>query len=75
MIRRLPTFQGYTIDVRLKEFRKVERDKLPEFIPFESEAAIRLLSELKAHPETIKTYQDENPCVIVQDIEIALARG
>jgi len=34
----------YTIDYRLKEFRFIEYGKMPEFIPFNSELGIKLLS-------------------------------
>ncbi len=37
MIRELPVFRGYTVDERLREFRKVEADARPEFISFDSE--------------------------------------
>jgi hypothetical protein len=42
----LPTFRGYTIDVRLQEFRKADLDQGfmgLEFIPFHSEAGRALL--------------------------------
>ena len=68
MIKRLPTFQGYTIDVRLQEFRKVEWDKLPEFIPFQSEAGCELYNKMQDHPEDIKTYQGEDPYDIMQPV-------
>jgi len=34
----------YTIDYRLKEFRFIKYGKIPEFIPFNSELGIKLLS-------------------------------
>jgi len=34
----------YTVDYRLKEFRFIEYGKMPEFIPFNSELGIKLLS-------------------------------
>jgi hypothetical protein len=34
----------YTVDYRLREFRFIEYKKMPEFIPFESELGIKLLS-------------------------------
>ncbi len=43
MTRHLPVFHGYTVDERLREFRKVPRDTLPEFIPFDSPAGGRML--------------------------------
>jgi hypothetical protein len=33
----LPVFEGYTVDERLGEFRKVSRETGMEFIPFDSE--------------------------------------
>ena len=43
----LPTFKGYTVDERLKEFRKVPLNELPEFISFESEEGSKLLKEYR----------------------------
>lgn len=68
MIRRLPTFKGYTIDVRLKELRKVEWDKLPEFIAFESEVGRKILAEMENNPEAVRTYEDESPYEIVRQV-------
>jgi len=34
----------YTVDYRLREFRFIEYGKMPEFIPFNSELGIKLLS-------------------------------
>jgi hypothetical protein len=34
----------YTVDYRLREFRFIEYGKMLEFIPFDSEMGIRLLS-------------------------------
>ena len=73
MIRRLPTFQGYTIDVRLKEFRKVEWDRLPEFIAFESEVGRKILAEMENRPEAVRTYQDESPYEILRQVRHASA--
>ena len=39
----LPTFKGYTVDERLREFRKIEMNKMPEWVPFESAKGRRLL--------------------------------
>jgi len=46
MIRRLPTFKGYTIDVRLKQLRKAEIGEPLEFIDFDSEQGDAILLEL-----------------------------
>jgi len=44
----LPTFNGWTIDARLRQFRKVERSNAPkiEFIEFDSEEGQELLEEM-----------------------------
>lgn len=44
----LPVFKGYTIDKKLRQFRKVSRGENPqiEFIEFDSEAGQVLLDEL-----------------------------
>ena len=47
MIRKLPIFKGYTVDLRRQEFRKIEPDKLPEFIPLLSNKGARLFYEFK----------------------------
>ena len=44
---RLPEFNGYTIDFRLSEFRKVIYGKSIEFIPFESRKGKKLLRKIK----------------------------
>ncbi len=43
MIRRLPVFDGYTVDERLRQFRKVPLDGMPEFIDFDSPQGRRML--------------------------------
>ena len=46
MITKLPEFKGYTVDERLKQFRKVDRKKPDiEFIDFDSEKGKKLLAE------------------------------
>lgn len=45
MIRQLPVFKGYTIDVRLRQFRRVEMGEPLEFIDFESPEGDELLVE------------------------------
>jgi len=54
--RRLPTFKGYTVDRRLREFRRVklgysEAFKRPtteiEFVSFDSPKGQQLLSEME----------------------------
>jgi len=47
----LPTFNGYTIDARLRQFRKVEHGENPqiEFIDFDSEQGQELLLEMQKY--------------------------
>ena len=54
MIRILPVFKGYTVDMRLQEFRKINLNKLPEFIPFTSDKGARLIFEFRQTNEGIK---------------------
>jgi hypothetical protein len=49
MIRKLPTFNGYTVDARLREFRKADPDHGLDFIPFESPEGQELLDHLMDH--------------------------
>lgn len=43
----LPTFKGYTVDLRLREFRRAVPEITLEFIPFDSSKGKILLGELK----------------------------
>ncbi|MCK5605616.1 hypothetical protein KAR91_27225 [Candidatus Pacearchaeota archaeon] len=45
----LPTFRGFTVDVRLKEFCLAARDKGLEFIPFDSKKGRELLDEMRRY--------------------------
>ena len=47
MIRILPVFKGYTVDLRLQEFRKVPLNDLPEFVPLLSDKGARLFNEFR----------------------------
>jgi hypothetical protein len=47
--RILPTFRGYTVDVRCREFRKIDADtawELWEFIDFDSDRGEEMLQAL-----------------------------
>ncbi len=44
-MRLLPTYKGYTVDFRLRQFRKADYGKPLVFIDFESPRGQRLLSE------------------------------
>ena len=45
--RKLPEFKGYTVDERLREFRKVVHGKSIEFIDFGSKKGIKLLKKMR----------------------------
>lgn len=47
-VRVLKVFDGYTVDLRLQQFRKIEMDKLPEFIEFDSEEGQEILNKMHA---------------------------
>ena len=42
----LPVFKGFTVDIRLRQFRKMEYGKLPEFIPFDSPRGEDLIADI-----------------------------
>lgn len=47
MVKELPTFKGYTMDERLRQFRKVDRENLSiDFVDFDSEEGQELLEEM-----------------------------
>ena len=50
MVRTLPTFREYTVDRRLREFRKMVFGEMPEFIPFDSEKGRELMAEMRKGP-------------------------
>lgn len=41
----LPVFKGYTVDVRLRQFRRVNPDTSIEFLDFDSQKGDELLGE------------------------------
>ena len=45
-VRKLKTFKGYTVDLRLQQFRKMMFGKLPEFIEFTSTKGQKLLAQM-----------------------------
>jgi hypothetical protein len=49
MPRELPTFRGYTMDIRLQEFRKLIYGKKFEIIKFNSPKGIGLIQEFEKH--------------------------
>ena len=55
----LPTFKGYTVDMRLKEFRRAIPDVTLEFIPFNSPEGKKLLEELKSFAQEIISFESD----------------
>jgi len=52
MVRKLPEFKGYTVDERLKQFRKVDHNKPSiDFVDFDSEEGEKLLAEYEEETE------------------------
>lgn len=45
MIRTLPLFKGYTVDARLRQFRKVFKSSAIEFLDFDTEKGDALLTK------------------------------
>ena len=46
MVTELPAFKGYTVDERLKQFRKVDKSKPSiDFVDFDSKKGQELLEE------------------------------
>lgn len=60
MVYQLPTFKGYTVDSRLKEFRRIQKQGKHfagmEYIGFDSDKGDRLLS---AYIRTLDTSSEE----------------
>ncbi len=53
----LPIFKGYTVDMRLREFRRAIPDVTLEFIPFNSPEGRKLLEELKSFAQEIIAFE------------------
>jgi len=52
MVKELPTFKGYTVDQRLRQFRKVDRKKPSiDFVDFDSEEGRELLEQYEENQE------------------------
>ncbi len=49
----LPTFKGYTVDMRLKEFRRAIPHGTLEFIPFDTTKGEKLLEEMKSFAKKV----------------------
>lgn len=52
MVKELPKFKGYTVDERLKQFRKVDKGKPSiDFVDFNSEEGQELLTQYEESKE------------------------
>ena len=58
MVTLLPTFKGYTVDLRLREFRSAIPDVVLDFIPFDSPDGKKLLDELMVFAAEILAIDD-----------------
>ena len=56
----LPTFKGYTVDFRLKEFRHVVYGEPMEFVTFDSPKGKKLLNQYVKTPEGLKEYKENS---------------
>ena len=45
-VRKLKAFKGYTVDLRLQEFRKMKPHELPVFLEFASPQGKKLLAQM-----------------------------
>lgn len=54
----LSTLKGYTVDMKLREFRRAILDVTLEFIPFESPEGKKLLEELKSFAQEILSFEE-----------------
>jgi hypothetical protein len=55
----LPTFKGYTVDMRLREFRRAIPDVTLDFIPFNTPEGKKLLDELKLFAQEVLTLESD----------------
>jgi len=65
-VRQLQTFKGYTVDFRLRQFRKVPSDAWPEFIDFDSPEGEKLCDEM--HEEAIKEINKRSAQELIVNI-------
>jgi hypothetical protein len=56
----LPTFKGYTVDMRLREFRRAIPDVVLDFIPFDSPEGRKLLDELQSFAREVINITNQN---------------
>ncbi len=53
MTSKLPTFRGYTVDRRLKEFRLCRKNRPIVYVPFDSRKGMQLLEEFERKEVTL----------------------
>lgn len=53
-VNELQTFNGYTVDFQLREFRSIPRDDEPQFIDFHSPQGLQLCAEM--HEAALRQY-------------------
>lgn len=58
--------------MRTRQFRKVEPEKMPEFIDFNSQEGMVLIEEMEALPGAITTFQGEDPLEVAYLADKAL---
>jgi hypothetical protein len=75
MAHRLPEFEGYTVDRRLKEFRRMVFGEMPEFIPFQSEKGRELKAEMRKRPCRFCLHEKATPARDNNDCRCSCHRG
>ena len=54
----LPTFKGYTVDLRLQEFRRATPNARLEFIPFQTPKGEKLFADLQSFAQEVVEFYD-----------------
>jgi len=75
MLHRLPEFKGYTIDRRLREFRRIVLGEMPEFVPFDSEKGKELVAEMRQRPCRFCLHKKGTPARDNGDCRCSCHRG
>jgi len=68
MVNILPMFKGYTIDIRLKQFRKVGPELKIDFIDFDSPEGDILLAEFVGSLKAKKESDRKNLIEIINQL-------
>ena len=45
-MKKLPIYKGWTVDYKLKQFRKIPLNKLPQFVDFDSDLGDKLFCQM-----------------------------